>query len=81
MIFLNQAGIELSVSLDKRAETILLDLQSGTIDNFVNGTLGLTNLVPIIGITSVTGGTISSVNYYDGTITLSGSTPTTITFL
>jgi hypothetical protein len=60
--------------LEERASTVALDIRSSSITSWSGGTLGSTSLTPIIGITSVTGGTISSVDYYDGKVLLTGST-------
>jgi len=68
--------------IDKRACTIALDLKEGTISSWEGGTLGTTTLTPIIEITSVSGATIESVDYYDGKVKLTGSvSAATVTFL
>ena len=81
--FLFEAGRKLAEELDLRAQTIALDLKSGTITSWTGGTLGSTTLTPIVSISSVSpGATVSAVDYYDGKVLLSSSVPAaTVTFL
>jgi len=74
---------KLAEELDLRAQTIALDLKSGTITSWTGGTLGSTTLTPIVSISSVSpGATVSAVDYYDGKVLLSSSVPAaTVTFL
>ena len=75
-------GEEWAKVLDDRARTIALDLKEGTITSWSGGTLGTTTLTPIIQITSVSGATISQVDYYGGSIWLRDSvSAATVTFL
>ena len=74
-------GKEFANELDLRAETILLDLKVGTISTFSGGTLGSTSLTPIIDVKTLSAGTISSVDYYDGKVLLASSIAAcTVTF-
>ncbi len=70
--------------LDKRAETVLLDLHVGSITSWSGGTLGTVTAgqSPIIQILTVGGtGTIDAVDYYDGKISFNGSIAgSTVTF-
>jgi len=81
--FLYEAGKKLAEELDLRAQTISLDLKSGTISSWSGGTLGSTTLTPIVTISSVSpGATINAVDYYDGKVLLSNSvSAATVTFL
>jgi hypothetical protein len=67
--------------LEERASTVALDIESSSITTWSGGTLGSTSLTPIIGVTSVNGATIQSVDYYDGKVLLTGSiTGASVTF-
>ncbi len=81
--FLYEAGMKLAEELDLRAQTVALDLKTGTITTWTGGTLGSTTLTPIVAISSVSSGaTISAVDYYDGKVLLSNSvSAATVTFL
>jgi len=62
--------------------TVCLDLRTGTIDTWTGGTLGGTTFTPIISIVSIGSGTISNVDYYKGSVVLTGSISAgTVTFL
>ena len=75
------SGREWASELDKRAMTIALDLRSGTITSWEGGTLGAAT-APIVQITSVSGATIDSVDYYKGSVVLTGSvSAATVTYL
>jgi len=69
------AGLDYAVELDKRASTVLLNLSVGTIDSWSGGTLGTVTAgqSPIVQVLTVGAGTVSSVDYYDGKILLTGS--------
>ncbi len=83
--FLDQLASEMGTSLaqsdELRAQTVILDLRVGRITTWEGGTLGTSGLTPIIEIQSVSGATVSSVDYYDGKVLLTGSiTEATVTF-
>jgi len=76
-----EAGSKWAIILDNRAVRIAFDIKSGTITSWTGGTLGSTTLTPILEITSVSGATIKSVDYYEGKILLTSSVPAaTVTF-
>jgi len=76
-------GKKYADELDKRAQTIALDLKTGSITSWSGGTLGSTTLTPVISISSVpSGATVSSVDYYSGKVLLTSSISSgTLTFL
>jgi len=75
------AGEQLADELDRRATTIALDLKEGTVTSWSGGSIGAAT-APIIQITSVSGATIDSVDYYKGSIILTGSvSAATVTYL
>ena len=67
-----EAGLEYAEAVDARAQTVLLDLKKGTITSWTGGSIGAAN-APIISIESVSGATISSVKYDEGSVILTGS--------
>jgi len=75
------SGREWANELDKRAMTIALDLKTGTITSWSGGTLGAAT-APVVQIISVNGATIDSVDYYKGSVVLTGSvSAATVTYL
>ena len=75
------AGRALATELDLRAATIALDLKEGTVTSWTDGSIGAAT-APIVRITSVSGATIDSVDYYKGSIILTGSvSAATVTYL
>jgi len=67
-----EAGLEWAEQLDDVAQTVALDLKRETV-TITDGSIGTASNVPIMRIVSVNGGTIKSVQYDEGTITLTGS--------
>jgi len=70
---IQEAAMVWADTIDTVALQTLLDVRSGSITTWTNGTVGSTTLTPIIKITSVTGATIKSVDYYDGKVLLESS--------
>jgi len=74
---------EYAIELDKQAETVLLNLNVGSISSWDGGTLGTVTAgqSPIVEILTVGAGTIDSVDYYDGKVLLAASIAAgTVTF-
>ena len=67
-----EAGLEYAEAADKAAQTIMLDLKTETL-SITGGSLGTLSNTPVIKIDSVSGGTIKSVEYDTGVVTLTGS--------
>jgi len=69
---IEEAGIEYAELLDAQAWIAAIGRKETTI-SISNGSIGTTSDLPLVSIKSVSGGTISSVDYHSGTIILTGS--------
>jgi len=78
---IKEAGLVWAETIDTIALETLLDVKLGTLTMNAGTGTAATTLVPILQIVSVTGQTISSVDYYSGTIKMTGTvTASTIVF-